>query len=88
MTAIWAALSASPLFRKIVVVLGLVLAVLLALAGVRRSAEKAGRLVEREAHRAEAIKAERRVREVERQMDAVPRPTVDDAAKRLSDGTF
>jgi hypothetical protein len=88
MTAIWAALSASPIFRKIVVVLGLVLAVLLALAGVRRSAEKAGRLVEREAHRAEQVRKEKRVREVERQMDAVPRPTVGDAAERLRRGDF
>jgi multisubunit Na+/H+ antiporter MnhE subunit len=68
-------------FRKLVVVLGLVLAVLLALAGFRRRSEKAGRLIEREHAREEIKKAEVR-------MDKVERATVDELDDRLRDGTF
>lgn len=68
-------------FRKAVVVLGLMFAVLLALAGMKRKAYREGRKVERENQRMEVKKAEDR-------MDAVIRPSFSDLDKRLQDGTF
>ena len=88
MSAIFAAIGASPLFRKAVVILGLVLAVLLALAGFRRSAERRGRLIERETNRVEREKANKRIEEVKRKMGDVPRPDDSTVRDRLSDGTF
>jgi len=75
-------------FRKIVVILGLLSAVLLALANFRRKAEQTGRLIEREAHRVEADKTRKRVEEVKKKIDAVPRPDSNDVRDRLRDGTF
>lgn len=88
MMAIVAWLTGQAWFRKVAVVLGLILAVLLALAGIRRSAEKTGRLIEREAHRVEKEKTRERVEEVKKQIDAVPRPSDSDVNDRLRDGTF
>lgn len=75
-------------FRKVVVVLGLLVAVLLALAGFRRKAEQTGRLIEREVHRAEVEKVNRRVEEVRKQMEDVPRPSRPDVVGKLRDGKF
>lgn len=68
-------------FRKVVVVLGLVVAVLFALAGMRRKAEQTGKLIEREHQREEIRKAEKR-------MDEVVRPSSSDVRRRVRDGTF
>lgn len=84
----WAWIAGQEWFRKVVVLLGLVLAALLALAGVRRQGERAGRLVEREVHRAEARKTEKRVEQVKKKMEDVPRPGRSDAAGRLRKGDF
>lgn len=75
-------------FRKVVVVLSLLAAVLLALAGFRRKAEQTGRLIEREVHRVEVEKANRRVEEVKRTMEAVPRPDKPDVVGKLRSGKF
>ena len=75
-------------FRKLVTILGLLLAVLLAIAGVRKQGEKAGRLIEREANRIEKIKVEKRVKEVEKAMEAVPRGDRSELAERLRGGEF
>jgi hypothetical protein len=88
LVGLWSSISANPLFRKIVVVLGLVLAVLFALAGFRRSAEKAGRLAEREKVREEAKKTDERVKVVEKKMAEVPRPSTGGTVDRLRGGTF
>lgn len=88
LTTLWATLSASPLFRKIVVVAGIMLAVLLAIAGIRRSGEKTGRLIEREANRVAGEKHEKRVEEVKKQIDAVARPDDSDVTNRLRKGNF
>ena len=81
MMAVFAWLTGHPLFRKVALVLGLMLAVLLALAGFRRKAEAAGRLIERERNREEIRKAEKR-------MESVVRPDSSDLDRRLRDGTF
>lgn len=86
--ALWTSISASPLFRNVVVIGGIVLAVLLALAGFRRKSEQTGRLVEREAHRAEAKKAEKRVEEIKKQMSDVARPDRTNVGDRLRNGDF
>ena len=81
-------LTTSSLFRKAVVVGGIILAVLLALAGFRRKAEKAGRLIEREERRVEVAKANARVEEVRKKMDEVPRPSRPDVVDKLRSGKF
>lgn len=88
MMALWATVSASPLFRKTVVILSLVAAVLLTLAGFRRKAERTGRLIEREVHRAEAEKTRQRVEEVKKRMEEVPRPDRTDVVDKLRGGNF
>lgn len=74
--------------RKLIVILGLLAAVLLALAGFRRKAEQTGRLIEREVHRVEVEKTRKRVEEVRRKIESVPRPDDSDVDSRLSGGTF
>lgn len=86
--AIIAWLTGQEWFRKAVVILGLLLAVLMALAGMRRKAEQTGRLIEREVHRVEVERTRKRVEEVKRNMDAVPRPSTSDVSNRMRDGTF
>lgn len=75
-------------FRKLSVILGLLLAVLLALAGMRRKAVEQGKLIERETHRVEAEKTRARVEEVKKQMEAVPRPDRSDVVDKLRGGNF
>lgn len=75
-------------FRKVIVVLGLLLGVLLALAGIRRKGEETGRLLEREAQRVEAERTRKRVERVEREMENVPRPSRSDITDRLRKGDF
>lgn len=49
--------------------------------GLRRSAESAGRALEK-------LEQEKRVRDAERKMGKVPRPDADDLDRRLRDGEF
>lgn len=81
MTAVFAWLSSNPIVRNIIIVLALVLSVILALFGFKKSAEKTGRLVEREANRVAADKAVKKMEKVEK-LDRAG------ASKRLRDGTF
>lgn len=75
-------------FRKLVVILGLILGVLLAVAGIRRRGEETGKLIERETHRVEAEKTRKRVEAVQKKMDEVPRPSRSDVVAKLRDGKF
>lgn len=88
MTVLFGWLAGQEWFRKVAVVLGLIAAVLFALAGFRRRAERTGRLIEREVHRAEVEKANRRVEEVKRTMEEVPRPSRPDVVDKLRGGKF
>lgn len=68
--AIWVAIG----LLAIVTVAALVL-------GLRRSAESAGRALEK-------LEQEKRVRDAERKMAKVPRPDADELDRRLRDGDF
>lgn len=81
MTAAWAWLQARPWGLWAAIIGVAIVGVLALIFGMRRSAEKAGRALER-------LEQEKRVRDAEKKMDKVPRPTGDDVDDRLRDGSF